>query len=62
MLTYAQDYLIESAVIGCEKELFEYCGEVTAGDGRLAQCLLDNKSALRPRRRSAIDITEFSAE
>ena len=117
---HAQDSLVESVVTGCEKELLEYCGEVTpgegrvlaclyahedklsgqcefalydaavqlerfisalsflvnecaedidahcgaveAGEGRLAQCLLDNKSALQPRCSSAVDITELSVE
>ena len=35
----ADDNLVQSVINGCNKELNEYCKNVTPGDGRLLACL-----------------------
>jgi hypothetical protein len=46
----------------CAEDIDTHCAAVEAGEGRLAQCLLDNKPSLQPRCGTAIDITELSVE
>jgi len=46
----------------CAEDLDTHCAAVEAGEGRLAQCLLDNKKVLQPRCSSAIDVTELTVE
>jgi hypothetical protein len=41
----------------CGNDVQTHCAAVQAGDGRLAQCLLDNKSELQSRCSAAIDAT-----
>jgi len=46
----------------CGEDIDTHCAAVEAGEGRLAQCLLDNKSSLQPRCSSAIDSTGLNVE
>lgn len=41
----------------CTDDVNQQCAVVQAGEGRLAQCLLDNKANLTPRCSAAIDQT-----
>lgn len=43
----------------CGADLEEYCSEVVVGEGRVARCLLDNKSKLSDRCASAVDVTDL---
>jgi len=46
----------------CDEDLEAHCAMVAAGEGRLAQCLLDNKSKLQPRCVTAIEDTGMAIE
>ena len=46
----------------CDEDLDKYCAAVEAGEGRLATCLLDNKSKLQKRCAAAIELTDMKAE
>jgi len=46
----------------CDEDLDTYCAAVEAGDGRLATCLLDNKSKLQKRCVVAIELTDMKAD
>lgn len=46
----------------CDEDLDTHCAAVEAGEGQLAQCLLDNKDKLQKRCASAIEITDLKAE
>ncbi len=46
----------------CADDVEQQCAVVQAGEGRLAQCLLDNKENLTPRCSAAIDHTGLSVE
>lgn len=46
----------------CDRDLEKHCSAVEAGEGRLAQCLLDNKSKLQKRCVVAIEQTDLKAE
>lgn len=46
----------------CDEDLDTHCAAVEAGEGRLAKCLLDNKSKLRKRCAAAIEATDMTAE
>lgn len=46
----------------CAEDIDTHCAAVEAGEGRIAQCLLDNKASLQTRCSSAIDITGLSVE
>ena len=46
----------------CIEDFETHCGAVAAGEGRLAQCLLDNKSKLQPRCVTAIEDTGMAIE
>ncbi len=54
----ALSYLVHE----CADDVQAQCADVQAGEGRLAQCLLDNKASLTPRCSSAIDATNLSVE
>jgi len=41
----------------CDDDLEKHCASVAAGEGRLAQCLLDNKAKLTERCANAMDDT-----
>jgi len=43
----------------CSEDLMEHCEQVSAGEGRIASCLLDNKDKLQPRCATAIDEVEL---
>lgn len=46
----------------CAEDMDTHCAAVEAGEGRIAQCLLDNKASVQPRCSTAIDVTELSVE
>lgn len=46
----------------CGDDLDKFCGTVEAGEGRIAKCLLDNKSKLDKRCVVAIEQTELKVE
>ena len=46
----------------CDEDLDMHCAAVEAGEGRLAQCLLDNKSKLKKRCVAAIEATDMRVE
>ena len=46
----------------CDADLEAQCASVEIGEGRLAQCLLDNKSSLSDRCAAAIDATDLQVE
>jgi len=46
----------------CNEDLGTHCAAVEMGEGRLAQCLLDNKAKLQPRCSTAIDATNLQVE
>ena len=46
----------------CDADLETHCSQVAAGEGRLAQCLIDNKADLQPRCVDAMEITNLKAE
>lgn len=46
----------------CDEDLDAHCAAVEAGEGRLAECLLDNKSKLQQRCITAIDATNLQVE
>ena len=54
----ALSYLVHE----CADDVAAQCAEVEAGEGRLAQCLLDNKASLTPRCSTAIDTTGLTVE
>lgn len=43
----------------CDADLEKYCADVVVGEGRVARCLLDNKSKLSERCASAVDVTNL---
>lgn len=46
----------------CDEDLDTHCASVEAGEGRLAECLLKNKTNLQPRCAEAIDATGLQVE
>jgi len=46
----------------CDEDLDTHCAAVEMGEGRLAQCLLDNKDKLQKRCADAIEITDLKVE
>jgi len=46
----------------CDDDLEKHCAAVEAGEGRIAKCLLDNKSKLDKRCVVAIEQTELKVE
>ena len=46
----------------CDEDLQTHCAAVEIGEGRLAQCLLDNKADLNDRCAVAIDATNLQVE
>ena len=46
----------------CDEDLDAHCAAVEAGEGRLAKCLLDNKSKLQQRCVTAIEATNLQVE
>jgi len=46
----------------CDADLDTHCAAVEAGEGRLAECLLDNKSKLQKRCVDAIESTDMQVE
>lgn len=46
----------------CDEDLGNLCAAVEAGEGRLAQCLLDNKAKLQKRCAVAIEETGLKVE
>ena len=46
----------------CDEDLDTHCAAVEEGEGRLAQCLLDNKDKLRKRCAAAIELTDVKVE
>lgn len=46
----------------CDEDLDTHCYSVEVGEGRLAQCLLDNKSKLQKRCVTAIEQTDLKVE
>lgn len=46
----------------CDEDLDTHCAAVEAGEGRLAKCLLDNKSKLQQRCVTAIEATNLQVE
>ena len=46
----------------CEEDLDTHCAAVEMGEGRIAQCLLDNKSKLNQRCATAIEQTDLQVE
>lgn len=46
----------------CDEDLDAHCAAVEAGEGQLAQCLLDNKAKLQKRCVAAIELTDLKAE
>lgn len=51
----ALSYLVNE----CAEDLETTCASVEAGEGRLAQCLLENKANLQKRCAAAIDATDL---
>jgi len=45
----------------CDADLEEYCAGVAVGEGRVARCLIDNRSSLSERCTRAIDLTGLKA-
>lgn len=54
----ALSYLVHE----CADDVNTHCAVVKAGEGRLAQCLLDNKANLTPRCSAAIDRTGLTVK
>ena len=46
----------------CADDLDSHCAAVEGGEGRIAQCLLDNKANLQPRCATAIDATGLQVD
>ena len=46
----------------CAEDFETHCAAVEAGEGRIAQCLLDNKANLQARCSTAIDVTQLTVE
>ena len=46
----------------CAQDLDTHCAAVEMGEGRLAECLLDNKSKLQERCAAAIEATDMKAD
>ncbi|GAG26012.1 unnamed protein product [marine sediment metagenome] len=46
----------------CDEDLDTHCAAVEIGEGRLAECLLDNKSKLQARCAAAIEATDMKVE
>ena len=46
----------------CDEDLDTHCAAVEAGEGQLAQCLLDNKEKLQKRCVAAIETTDLKVE
>lgn len=46
----------------CSEDLDTHCAAVEIGEGRLAECLLDNKSNLHERCAAAIEATDMKVE
>jgi len=46
----------------CSEDLDTHCAAVELGEGRLAQCLLDNETKLQARCSAAIDNTNLQVE
>lgn len=46
----------------CDEDLDTFCASVVEGEGRLAQCLLDNKDKLTKRCVAAIEFTDLKVE
>lgn len=46
----------------CDEDLDAHCAAVEAGEGQLAQCLLDNKAKLQKRCVAAIEATDLKVE
>lgn len=46
----------------CDQDLDTHCAAVEEGEGRLAKCLLDNKSELQARCAAAIEATDLKVE
>ena len=46
----------------CSEDLDTHCAAVEIGEGRLAECLLDNKSKLHERCAAAIEATDMKVE
>ncbi len=54
-MTFAQSSIVENVIRACQIEIDSYCSQVTPGEGRIAECLLDKKTELSLHCRSAID-------
>lgn len=46
----------------CDEDLDTHCAAVEAGEGRIAKCLLDNKTKLQERCAVAIEETDLKVE
>ena len=46
----------------CDEDLDTHCASVEEGEGRLAQCLLENKDKLQKRCVAAIEFTDLQVE
>jgi hypothetical protein len=46
---FAAEDIIESARVGCQKEIDTFCKDVTPGEGRILQCLSAHEDKLSPR-------------
>ena len=42
----------------CEKDMEKVCATVTPGEGRIAQCLIDNKASVSPACRAEVAVFE----
>jgi len=52
---FAAEDIVESARIGCQKDIDTYCKDVTKGEGRILQCLSAHQDKISGRCNYALD-------
>lgn len=52
---FAAEDIVESARVGCQKDISSYCKDVTAGEGRVLQCLSAHQDKISGRCTYALD-------
>lgn len=52
---FAAEDIVESARIGCQKDIDTYCKDVTRGEGRILQCLSAHQDKISGRCSYALD-------
>jgi hypothetical protein len=59
---FADDDIIESARVACQKDIVDYCKDVTRGEGRVLQCLAAHQDKISGRCNYALNDASLQLE